>query len=145
MKNFKKVAALLIAVVLVLSCFAACDLKITPEQKILGSWRDSTGTMGYEFKEAGACVITFADVNLPLLGNINTSVNGAYTTNKGEDGNYYITINYTLFTTTMTDQYMFTVDGSTLTLTDLEDGTSTVLIAYTDPAVSSTESTSAAS
>ena len=51
MKNLKKLAVVLLALVMVVTVFAACDIKLTPQQKILGAWRDSTGTMGYEFLE----------------------------------------------------------------------------------------------
>ncbi len=146
MKNIKKAAALILAVIVVLMSFAACDLKITPEQKLIGSWRDSTGSMGYQFNEDGTCVITYADFTLPILGNINTSVNGVYTTEKRDDDNYYVTINYTLFTTTMTDEYMFTVDGSSLTLTNVEDSSVTVFIAYSEETtVASTSAATVAS
>ena len=67
MKNFKKIAVVFLALVMVVSVFTACDIKITPQQKILGAWRDSTATMGYEFLENNACKITYADVTLPLL------------------------------------------------------------------------------
>ncbi len=138
MKNLKKVLAIVLALVVVCGVFAACDLKITPEQKLVGAWRDSTGTTGYEFKDGGICTVTFADVNLPIVGNINTSVDGSYTVAKKDDDNYYVTLNYSLFGTPFSKEYMFTVDGSTLTLTDVEDNKVTVFMSY-----ATAESTSA--
>ena len=58
MKNLKKIAVVLLAVLMVASVFTACDLKLTQEQKILGAWRDSTGTIGYEFLENNELLIT---------------------------------------------------------------------------------------
>ena len=46
MKSLKKLTVVVLALIMVVSVFAACDIKITPQQKILGAWRDSTGTMG---------------------------------------------------------------------------------------------------
>ena len=49
MKNLKRVLAVVLTAILVMTMFTACVK--TPEKEILGSWRDSTQTMGYEFKE----------------------------------------------------------------------------------------------
>ena len=73
MKNLKKLAVIALALIMVVSVFAACDLKITPQQKILGAWRDSTGTMGYEFLDNNACKITYADVTIPISSGNGTS------------------------------------------------------------------------
>lgn len=133
MKNIKKIMAVVLTLLVVVTAFTACDLKITPEQKLIGSWRDSTGTRGYEFNKGGSCVITYADVDIPLLGNINTSVDGTYSVMKKDDGNYYVTVTYTLISTTMSEEFMFKVDGNSLTLTNVKDGKVTVLIAYAPP------------
>lgn len=130
MKNIKKIVAVVLALLVVVTAFTACDLKLTQEQKLIGSWRDSTGTIGYEFKEGGRCLITYADFNIPFIGNINQTADGTYAVSKRDDGNYYLTITQTLLTSTMNDEYMFKVDGSSLTLTNLKDGKVTVLIAY---------------
>lgn len=130
MKNLKRFVVVVLTLLVVVSAFTACDLKITQQQKLIGSWRDSTGTTGYEFKDGGACVITYADVNLPILGNINTSVDGTYSVTKKDDGNYYLTVTYTLITTVMTDEFIFNVDGNSLTLTNVKDGKVLVLMAY---------------
>ena len=139
MKNLKKLAVVLLAVALVVSVFAACDIKLTPQQKILGAWRDSTGTMGYEFQENGICKITYADVVIPIINYpYNGTIDGAYSITKDEADNYHVTITYTILSKSINKDYIFTVKDNALTLTDMADGTITTLIAYTDPATQTT-------
>ena len=135
MKHLKKLAVVLLALVMVVSVFAACDIKITPEQKILGAWRDSTGTMGYEFLENNACKITYADVKIPIINiTYDGTVDGTYSVSKDEAGLYHVTVIYTILSKSVTKDYIFSVDGNALTLTDTADSTTTTLLAYTDPA-----------
>ena len=61
----KKITAIALVLVLVVSLFAACSA--SPSKQILGAWRDSTGTVGYEFKEGNICSITYADVTVPVF------------------------------------------------------------------------------
>ena len=139
MKNLKKLAVVLLAVVMVVSVFAACDIKITPQQKIMGAWRDSTGTMGYEFLENGVCKITYADVVIPIINYpYNGTIDGTYSITKDEADNYHVTIIYTILSKSVTKDYIFSVKGNALTLTDVADATITTLIAYTDPATQTT-------
>ena len=131
MKSLKKIAVVLLAVVMVVSVFAACDIKITPQQKIMGAWRDSTGTMGYEFLDNNLCKITYADIVVPFL-NIpyNGTVDGTYSISKDEADNYHVTITFTILSKSITKDYIFTVDGNALNLTDVANGTITTLLAY---------------
>ncbi len=139
MKNLKKLAVVLLALVMVVSVFAACDIKITPAQKLMGAWRDSTGTMGYEFQENGICKITYADVVIPIINYpYNGTIDGTYSVTKDEADNYHVTITYTILSKSITKDYIFNVDGAALNLTDTADGTVTTLIAYTDPATQTT-------
>lgn len=129
MKNLKRVLAVAIAAIVVLTMFTACVK--TPEKQILGSWRDSTQTMGYEFKENNAVTITFLDITVPIVNlPYKGSVEGTYQITKRDDGNHYVTITYTIFATSITRDYMFTVDGNALTLTDVADGSVKVYMAY---------------
>lgn len=133
MKHIKKFLVIALAALMVLTAFTACSA--SPEKKLLGSWRDSTGMTGYEFKEDGKCVVTFADVKVPILNvNFNGAVDGVYSVAKRDDGLYYVTITYTIYAKSVTKDYMFTVQDSALTLQDTEDNTVTVLMAYTAPA-----------
>ncbi len=135
MKNLKKIAVVFLALVMVVTVFAACDIKVTPAQKIMGSWRDSTGTMGYEFLENGACKITYADVTIPIINiTYDGTVDGTYSVSKDDNGAYHVTVIYTILSKSVTKDYTFTVNGNALTLTDTADGTVTTLMAYSDPA-----------
>lgn len=131
MKNLKKVAVVLLAVAMVVCVFTGCDLKLTQEQKILGAWRDSTGTIGYEFLEGGACKITYADVNIPIINiEYNGTVDGAYSLSKDDSGMQHLDVTYTILSKSITRNYTYVIDGNTITLTDTSDGSSVVLLAY---------------
>lgn len=139
MKNLKKIAVVILAVVMVAAVFTACDVKLTQEQKILGSWRDSTGTIGYEFLENGACKITYADVTIPIINiNYDGTVDGAYTLSKDDSGALHLDVTYTILSKSVTKNYTYTIDGNALTLTDAADGSITTLLAYTDTATATT-------
>ncbi len=144
MKNLKKIAVVLLAVVMVVTVFAACDLKLTPQQKILGAWRDSTGTMGFEFLENNACKITYADVTIPIINiSYDGTVDGTYTVTKDDAGNYHLTVVYTILSRSISKDYIFSIEGNALQLSDMSDGTITVLYAYTDPATTTTTTAAA--
>lgn len=141
MKNLKKIAVVLLAVLMVAAVFTACDVKLTQEQKILGAWRDSTGTMGYEFLENNACKVTYADVTIPIINiTYDGTVDGTYTVSKNENDQLCLSVTYTILSKSVTKNYTYTLEGNALTLTDTADGSVTTLIAYTAPA----ESTAAA-
>lgn len=143
MKHIKKILGIALAALMVLTVFTACSA--SPEKKLIGSWRDSTGMTGYEFKEDGKCVVTFADVKVPILNvNFNGAVDGVYSVAEREDGNYYVTVTYTIYAKSVTKDYMFTVEESALTLTDTTDNSVTVLMAYTAPADSTVAPTAEA-
>lgn len=132
MSKLKKVTAIALVMCVIVSLFAACAF--TPEAKLIGAWRDSTGTVGYEFKEDNLCSITYADVTVPIINiRYNGTIDGAYTTEKKDDGTYYVTITYTIIAKSVTETYIFNVEGDVLTLTSPEDGTSKTLMAYTEP------------
>ncbi len=123
MKNVKRIAAVLIAALVILTCFAACS---SPEKDIVGVWKDSTGA-GYEFREGGTCTLTGLDVLFVEL-----NVDGAYSVEKRDDGNHYITITYTALGASKQLLYMFTVEKDVLTLTRInDDGTFANPVVYT--------------
>ncbi len=120
MKSVKRVLAIALVAVLALSVFAACSF--SPEKKLLGTWKDSTGTAGYTFNEDGTCVIDYLSIDISILGNnYNSAIPGAYKVEKREDGNYYVTITYTILSKSITSDYMFVVEDAMLTLTSTED------------------------
>lgn len=138
MSKFKKIMAIALAVLMVAGLFAACSA--SPEKQLLGAWRDSTGTMGYEFKEGNICAITYADVTIPIVNiKYNGTVDGAYTTEKGEDGNFYVTVTYTILSSSISERYMYKVEGEVLTLTNTNSGKITTLVAYTEPTETSAQ------
>lgn len=129
MKNLKRILAVVLTAILVMSLFTACAQ--SPEKAILGSWRDSTQTMGYEFKENNAVTVTFLDITVPIVNlPYKGTVEGTYQITKRDDGNHYVTITYTVFATSVTKDYMFKIDGNALTLTDVQDGKVVVYMAY---------------
>ncbi|MGN1418950.1 MAG: hypothetical protein ACI4W6_06455 [Acutalibacteraceae bacterium] len=141
MSTLKKISAIAIALCLVLALFTGC----TPESKLKGSWRDSTGLVGYDFMDDNICKIVYADTEL-LGKKITAAPEGKYLVEKGEDGIYYVTITYTVLNISMTEKYSFTVDGDTLTMTNTEDGsTKTLLRNSTSSATVAATTTAAAS
>ncbi len=129
MKNVKRIAAVVLCALVILTAFAACGK--SPDKLIIGAWRDSTGTTGYEFKEDGSCVITYADVVVPIINIKYTGETiGTYTVTELEDGTFNVKIVYTIINRTITKEYKFTVENNALYLTDITDGTQTVYMAY---------------
>lgn len=131
----KKLISLVLTIaVLAVGYVALTSSTLYAEYEIKGSWRDSTGTTGYEFKDDGVCTVTFINVTLPLVGEYDGSIDGVYTISKGEDGNMYVEISYTIpvISYTITNEYMMEVGSSTLTLTDPDSGSSTIYITYED-------------
>lgn len=132
MSKIKKISAIALVLLVIVSVFSACAF--SPEAKLIGTWRDSTGNVGYEFKENNLCKITYADFTIPVVNiPINGSIDGAYTVEKKDDGLYYITLTYTVIAKSVTETYSFTVDGDVLTLVTPSDGTSRVLLRQAEP------------
>lgn len=129
MNKIKRAAVVILCVLTVLVAFTACGGS-SPEEQILGSWRDSTGTTGYEFKEDGSCEIVYADVFVPFFNTkVTGKATGTYTITELEDGSNSVKLIYTIFSKTITKEYKFTVENNGLYLTDVSDGTLTVYMA----------------
>ena len=124
--NLKRLAAIGLVLCLVVTMFAACSA--SPAKKLIGTWKDSTGLTGYTFNDNNVCKVFLATSSLGL--------DGSYTVDKRDDGNYYITIKYTVpIIGDTTVQYMFAVEGDTLTLTSLDESrTQTTFIRQTQTA-----------
>lgn len=127
MKTISRISALALAVLMMLTLFTACGP--TPQEQLVGTWKDSTGTTGYTFNENGTCTIAYADINISILGfEYDSTIDGVYTVEKRTDDNYYVTITYTVLSKSVTEDYMFVVEDSALTLTDTADNTVTTYI-----------------
>ena len=110
--NLKRLAAIGLVLCLVVTMFAACSA--SPEKKLIGTWKDSTNLTGYTFNEKNVCKVFLATSSLGL--------DDSYTIDKRDDGNYYITIKYSVpIIGDTTVQYMFVIEGDTLTLTSLDN------------------------
>ena len=129
MKILKKIIVAALVVAVVLCAFNACANLLPQSKKLIGSWRDSTGTCGYEFKEDNTVVITYANFTIPIINiNYNGTVDGTYTTSKDDNDVNHVTITYTLFTKSITQEYTYSVDKSALSLTAVDSGETTMLI-----------------
>lgn len=143
MKNVKRIAVVVLSVLVILTAFTACGK--SPEKLIIGAWRDSTGTTGYEFREDGSCVITYADVVVPIINIKYTGETvGTYSVTELEDGSFNVKIIYTIISRTITKEYKFTIENNALYLTDIADGTQTVYMAYEPTTTSAAPQTSVA-
>lgn len=136
MKKVTKILAIVLAAVIVVSAFAGCSL-LSPGKKLIGTWLDSTGMHGYEFKDEGkVTLIAFDASKLTLVGGLVDSllganagnIDGVYTAEKGDDGEMHLKLSYTVGNKTMDVEYKYTVSESSLVLTDINDGTSTTYI-----------------
>ena len=87
-------------------------------EDLRGSWKDSTGTNGYNFMEGGIVKLTLVNFTVPV---INMPINGTYDGTYQVDGDQ-LTIRYSVFGNAITDVYRFSVEGNTLTLTNEENG-----------------------
>lgn len=137
MKIFKRTAAIVLALCLVVGVFAACKSVQQPSQEelLVGTWRDSVGIAGYEFGDTNTCKITYVDFVVPFINsNFSGNLYGAYQLSKDEDNNNYININYTCFGRTIVEKFQFSVDGDVLTLVNAESGKQTVYMRVTPAA-----------
>ena len=126
MKKVWKLLALLLAAILMLTALTACA---GPEKKLLGKWMDSSNMRGYEFQEEGIVELTYANftvpvVNIPFTG----SVKGTYSI--GEDNT--LTINYSIYSKSITKSYTYSIEDSTLTMVEKESGNRSMYIRQAD-------------
>ncbi|MGN0468987.1 MAG: DUF5640 domain-containing protein [Acutalibacteraceae bacterium] len=86
-------------------------------QKILGKWMDSANMSGYEFKAGGMVTVTYVNLTVPVVNfPINGSANGSYTL-VGND----LTVNFSIYKKTITNNFTVSVENNTLTLINKED------------------------
>lgn len=102
---------------------------------IVGKWRDSAGTSGYEFFEDGKASITVFDMESIGIGDFDvTGTNGVYSI----EGNV-VTIKYSIYAT-IEKKYEVSIANDVLTMKDLDEGN---VKTYTRRASSATGTTSA--
>ena len=115
MKKTAKITALVLALVMIVSLFAACG-KPDPKKALVGSWRDSAGILGFDFNEDGTGNIVAADFTLPI---INISLKGTYemtyTVETDENDVTTLHISFT-FAVPVNLDFTITVDGDILRL-----------------------------
>lgn len=141
----KKIVSLILVAVLCLGVLSACSLFEKPQSELLvATWTDSNSFSGYTFRGDGTVEVKLVNFKLPILGTVNQTLEGAYTTSQSEDGEKnYVTITYNLFKQTFENKYEFFVEDNVLTLTDIDDGERVIYIKQTveitESAPSSTE------
>ena len=116
MKAYKRICALALVLTLVISLFAACG-KPSVQEQIIGSWRDSTGIIGFDFGENGAGKIVAGDFTIPV---INISLKGdydmTYSIETGENDVTKLHISFT-FAVPINLDFTMQLDGDILRLT----------------------------
>ena len=119
MKHLKKISAVVLVLALALTLFSGCA---NVEKDIIGSWRESTGSLGYDFFENGTVKIHYLDFTIPVIGtNLSSDLEGTYALEKQEDGRYHMTLVYTLIAS-ITEEYYVTIDHDILTLEHVRTG-----------------------
>lgn len=138
MSKIKKISAIALVLCLVAALFAGCST----ESKLKGSWRDSTGLVGYDFMDNNVCKVVLADANL-FGKKITAAPEGQYIVSKSDDGVYSMKITYNVVGLNVESEYTFVLDGDTLTMTDTANNTSSTYIRTKNPVttVASSEQT----
>lgn len=137
MKNIKKIAALLMVLALVLTAFAACSAKT--DKLLIGSWRDTTGTLGYDFYEDGRVVLNYANFTIPIVNfTYDGDVNGTYTVEKADDGEYHLKLSYKIIAD-INEEFKIKIDNDILTLTNVKTNNTYTLTRF-DPSANKTDS-----
>lgn len=141
----KKITAIALVLTVVVCCFAGCAF--TPDKKIIGSWKDSTGVLGLEFKEGGIVKLSGnASAISSALSALSVDSEGTYTVTKDENKQYHVTITFK-FITEITREYIISeVTSDVLTLKSVDgDGVLTLVKAEASATTTTAaESTTAA-
>lgn len=88
------------------------------ETLIIGKWMDSANMSGFEFKQGGAVSVTYVNLTIPVINfPVNGTANGSYTI----VGNQ-LTVNFSIYTKTISNTYTASVSNNTLTLVSSDDG-----------------------
>lgn len=140
MKIISKITAVVLCFVLISVIFTGCA--ITQEQKLIGSWRDTTGSIGYDFYENGTATIHYADFVIPIINyRYDGQVSATYTTVKDEDGTRHINLHYSIIGSLSVDEdLVFTINDSVLTITNVSTNNTYTLTRYAPVADASSTS-----
>ena len=144
MNQIKKIAALLLALVMLLS-FAGCVKQVkelTMKEKLCGAWRDTTGILSCEFKSDDTVVLHLVNFTIPVLGQkVKADVNGTYVLTQQEDDTWHMNVNYKipllLVETEVSQEFAVELEDDTLRLKDVKYNTTYTLTRY-DPAAETT-------
>lgn len=91
--------------------------KPSNEDDLLGIWRDSANMSGYEFKENGIAKITVVNLKIPIIDrDLNGTFSGSYEINGNE-----ITISFSIYGKTVSESYIYEINGNILSLTNKSD------------------------
>ncbi len=91
----------------------------TGADSLLGKWSDSTGMSSFDFKQGGVVNITYVNFVVPVINMpIDGTVVGSYVVKDNT-----VTISSSIYSKTIKNTYIFTVDGNSLILTDVNDNT----------------------
>ncbi len=141
----KKITAIALVLTVVVCCFAGCAF--TPDKKIIGSWKDSTGVFGIEFKDGGIVKLSGnASAISSLFSALSVDSEGTYTVTKDENKQYHVTVTFK-FIGEITREYIISeVTSDVLTLKSVDgDGVLTLVKADASATTKAeTESTTAA-
>lgn len=126
----KKITAILLALSVIVCCFAACAF--TPAKKLIGSWKDSTGVVALEFKEDGVCKISGnASAISSALSAISVDTEGTYTMVKDEaTKEYHLTLNFTFLIAIKLEYIVTDISSDVLTLKSVDSGKVFSFVSY---------------
>ncbi len=134
MKHLKQITAIVLSLVLALSLLAGCGVNV--EKDIIGSWRESTGSLGYDFAEDGTVKIHYLDFTIPVIGtNLSSDLEGTYTLSKDDEGQYHLSLTYTLLAN-INEEYLVSIDHDILTMKHATTGNTYTLTRAADSAQS---------
>lgn len=87
-------------------------------EDLIGTWKDSSGSVGYTFNDGGIVEMTYVNFTIPVINMpVNGKFKGTYQVNANE-----LTIRYSVGGKSIVDVYSFAINGNTLVLTNSESG-----------------------
>lgn len=141
----KKITAIALVLTVIVGCFAACGF--TPDKKIIGSWKDSTGVVGIEFKDGGVVKVTGNGSAISsLLSAVSLDTEGTYAVSKDENKQYHLVININVVIAVKLEYIITDVTSDVLTLKSVDSDKTLTFVKAGTTTTSATvaESTTAA-